>query len=215
MTPLSLFDLGSAIASTLLAFYVALAGYSAYRYTGRRYLLNFFAGFILLGVSFAILALLLQPTGSLTVNPGLEWVRHLVQLGGFLLIASSYVTKIRRGETALLVLFTFGVLAAVGFTLAVPGSAPRTSVADELVFLANALLALYVVNQVIGAAPGAGKFHSGLVVYGFGILAVSQYTWLIWSFDGGSLAFALAEALRLVGLAMLVLVVIPSEKQKG
>lgn len=200
-------------ASAFLAYFVAYKGYSAFKVTGRRYLVNFIAGFVILGTSYLVLPLVLQPPG-LTVSPSLEWVRLLAQASGFALVGSSYYTRARKGENIMLGAFLLLIIIATIVDILFPPLALRVSSTDALLFMVNAILALYIAHQVAFAGRPGGRFKVQLVGYGFGGLLASQYTWLVWSFDGGLFAFGLAQTMRLIGLAVLALAVVLVEKQE-
>src|SRR5207253_8095356 len=85
------------IVSTALAFAISVQVYRVYRYTSRSYLLNFFVSFIMLGASYYLLALPLQPTGSSLITRGLEWPRLIIQSVAYIMLASTYFSRTRRG----------------------------------------------------------------------------------------------------------------------
>jgi hypothetical protein len=199
------FSTAASFTSTVLAFIVALWTYRAYRVTGKRYLLNFMAGFLMLGVSFYLLRQGLPPFGSFAVYPEFQWPYLAARTGGYALIASAYYARKRHGETAILSIVILVVIAAISFLISSP-PVPGTYVnVDGYLSAANAILALYIFGKAAQGYVQLPRMRNALVVSGFGALALSQYSWVLWAFDGGTLAFAMAQLVRVVGLILLAL----------
>ena len=190
----------SSVASSLLAAVIAIQASRAYWFTKRRYLLNFVSGFFLMSISYYLLAFGLEPIGRLEIAAGFEWPRLVVQATAFALIASSYYSKDRSGERFFLA--GFAALGSLAFLFVLLAHPPNGG-ADEFVFLINTILSVYVFGKSAQGYQKGGTKESRLAVIGFGLLAVGQYTWLIWGLDGGDASFLFASSSRAIGLAII------------
>jgi hypothetical protein len=187
------------LASVLMALFIARRSYTAYNFTGRAHLINFSAGFLFLGVSY-LLALALN-----TVLPpdfGLNWwPRLLVELVGFALIGTSYYTKERKGSLALLVgillVFAFVTVLAESVQLFVGGAYTGGFHVMDLALVAYTLIQ---VSRSYTTRIVKGSFY---VSWGFGMLTLSEYTWVIWSYNNTFLTEAMASTLRFIALVLL------------
>lgn len=192
-------DAGGTFLSGLLALLIVRKAASAYSLTGKANLVDFSAGFFALSVSYFWLALTLLVLPFSEVG---QPVRVLVGVLGFSLVALSYFTKERAGSIALLA----GVVAA--FVVAWGSSLYLVSFSNDaflgMAHLLEVVLALYILFQV--SRSYTKRFVPGgiFVLWGFGFLAVSQYTWVIWSYVPSDLIAELAMVIRLLGLVSLV-----------
>jgi hypothetical protein len=195
-------SVGFGTLSTLLALLIGFQAYRAYRFTGRKYLVNFSASFLLLGGSYYLVGFLLTPFGSPAVNPPLEWERLVLQSTAYLLLASAYFSKSGRGEE--ITLFSLLAVAAISVPLLNLVSPPSEVPFDEYFYLLNFLLSIYVLARASRGYVSTQQRPATFAAAGFFLLTFSQFSWVIWDTDGGSVSLLFALLFRLLGLVVLV-----------
>ena len=210
LDPLLVLTLISLVACAVLAYFVGTRSVSAYNLTGRAHLVNLSAGFFCLGLSYvgsiAIIFTLYYPFGSNVIQNILSTSdlipRLLLELLGYALIASAYFSRDRAGSYALLILIMAASVGAIVSTAFLSVFQDLTWIGS--IHLLEATLAIYTLFQMGRSYTTRIVKNSIIVSWGFGMLAVSQYTWLIWSYDNFLLTAAFAVVFRVVGLAILV-----------
>ncbi len=193
----------TSIASSILAFVIAFQAYRAYRFTQRRYLLNFLFGFLMLGVSYYLIAFGIEVAQTPNIAQRFEWPRLIVQSIAFALIASAYYTKQKHSERVFLAGLIALAAIAVPLVLTQLASTVSVKLVDQYFFLVNFILSLYVFGKSGQGYTKTGRKESVIVISGFGLLALSQYTWFIWAFEGGTISFLAANLVRLLGLILI------------
>jgi hypothetical protein len=196
--PVFVYDIAGLLVSAALAFVVAKRSASAYSLTGRSNLVNFSAGFACLGISYVGIAALIVFYPN---NGPSNFLRLLIELLGFALIASSYYTRERKGSIGLLAGLVAAVSIALLYTLYF---GPLTGgIYDGIAHLLEMAFALYTLVQISRSYTKQIVPGSFFVSWGFGALTLSQYTWVIWSYSDLLLTQELAMTIRLVGLVLL------------
>jgi hypothetical protein len=198
------------IVSCVLTFIIGRRSASAYSLTGRSHLLNFSAGFFCLGLSYIATIVLVvalyypfPPNVIPTALDGSALVPRLfIELLGYALIASSYYSRERAGSLVLLVLLTVALVGAM-VSSTYYSVFSNMSISGTIHVLELALI-MYTLIQISRSYTTRIVRGSVYVSWGFGMLTLSQYTWMIWSFGDSSITAAFAVALRLLGLALLV-----------
>lgn len=186
----------------------------AYRFTGRRYLLNFAVGFFLLGLSFYIVAFALPPDLLAEVTPGYEWPRLIVQTAGFGLVASAYYGKKHRGETMVLL----STVSVVVVLLPVASEGVFNLIAFEVVdkyfFVLTGFLAFYVFTEAVRGTLQNLTMGNSVVIAGFASLAIGQYTLALWALDSGVYSAVIAQLWRILGLSLFTVVFLLSRTRR-
>ena len=192
-------EIVSAALSGIFALVIVWKSIGAYRVTERSHLLNFTAGLLCLAVSYAWLIPIIAtlPLGDVGRTP-----RIVMELLGFALVASSYLTRERSGSLWLLLLTAAAVAMATVSVYALPPFSDDTLLGTT--HLVELALMIFVVAQVTrsyarNVTPG-GLF----VFWGFGLFAVSQYTWAIWSYLPDNSLAEVAMTVRLLALVSLI-----------
>jgi hypothetical protein len=205
--------IGFGTLTTILAFLISFQAYRAYRFTGRRYLVNFVASFLLLGISFYLVGFLFSSVVSPVLQRNLEWVRLVMQAVAYGLLASAYFSRSRRGESLLLgVLVTAALVTIPLLNLVTP---PPPSPVNEYIYFAIFILTLYILTQVSRGYAVNQESVAFLATSGFGLLAFSQFSWFIWSADGGVISILFALLFRLFGLTLIVLSLVRLGEKRG
>jgi hypothetical protein len=196
---------GIASVSAILALVLAVQAFHAFGFTKRDYLLNFSAGFLLLGLSYVILIPLALgfhlPPNFADADDIVNYpVFTIMQTFGYTFIALAYTQTVRSKQ----VLIGFmGALIVIVIIILLPGSYVQESI-DILLYLLNVCLLGFVLYHMLKVMPPAD-----LVFLGFLFLAIHEYTALVGSIDEAVYnvpdegSFFIAEVLRLSGLCIL------------
>jgi hypothetical protein len=192
-------------ASAILSLVLALQAYHAFKYAKKDYLLNFSAGFLLLGLSFIILL----PLALGVKLPGRYGdaddivnypVFALMQTVGYALIALAYSqTPAARKFLVSLI----GFLVVLVTIVLLPHSIIPSSV-YVLFYLLNTGLLSFVLYHMLKLMP-----PTHLVFTGFLLLTLHEYTALIGAVNESiynypdDASFLIADLLRLTALCML------------
>ena len=199
MEPIALLEVAGSVLSGVFALVIGYRSVTAYRFTERPHLLNFAAGFVVLAASFFGLAVTLS---VLPMSHLGEPVRATLEMFGLGLVATSYLAKERPYSRVLLgALLAAAAVGALSTYLFVPFSNNFYVGSVRLVEMA---LALFVSLRVVQSyterlAPG-GVY----VIGGFGLLALAQYTWVIWAYVSDQGIAEVATFVRLLALIALV-----------
>ena len=191
-----------AIITSALAFFVGLQSYRAYRYTGRRYLLNFVAGFLLLGLSYSLFVFILMSLGSPETIALETWARLILDTGGFCLLAYAYYSRTHARQTMALAIVSATSIVSILF---VATARLQPTQFDNYFYFVNWLLVLYIALKSLRGYLHTESKQSILVTAGFLGLAFGQFSWMIWAVDNGIFSFVLAQILRTVSYLLILL----------
>ena len=193
-------------ASAILCLILSLQAYHSFRYVRKDYLLNFYAGFLLLGLCFVILVPLALGF-KLPANYGdaddiaSYPVFAVMQTIGYVLIALAY-SQTKRARNFLIVLV--GLLVVMVGLVLLPGSFVA-SFADIIMYLGNVMLLGFVLYHMLKVMP-----PTHLVFAGFLLLSIHEYTTLlatinetIYNYPDDS-SFMIADIIRLSALCILI-----------
>lgn len=191
--------------SAVLCFVLALQAYHSFRFVKKDYLLNFSFGFMLLGLSFAIvipfvLGFKLPSKFGDSDDIANYPVFAVMQTIAYVLIALAY-SQTRKSKNSLMLLI--GALVLVVVLVLLPNSFVPSSV-DVLMYVANVGLLGFILYHMLKVMP-----PTHLVFTGFLLLAIHEYTAFIASInesfynlpDEGS--FFIADIVRLAALCIL------------
>lgn len=160
------------VASSVLSLVLAFQAYHSFKYVRKDYLLDFSAGFMLLGLSFGILAWFslglklpghFQDVDDLVNYP----VFALMQSSGFILIALAYSQSVSARK---ILVGLMGFLISLVILIILPAFIVPSSI-DVLLYLLNAALLGLVLYHMLRVMPG-----THLVFAGFLLLAMCEYT---------------------------------------
>jgi hypothetical protein len=186
-------------ASTILAIVIALETYRAYEYTRKDYQLAFAVGFALLAASYALLVPLAfgikLPTIGYATSDILNYPpRMVIQSVGFILVALAY-SRTPRAKY-----FLYGLLALLGVLVVIvviPQTPEIPYSVNALLYLLNLALICYVLYSMLEKTK-----PTDLVMIGFLLMALSQYTGIVDALQGSELTYFLVQLTRLLSLVV-------------
>jgi hypothetical protein len=177
-----------------------------YQLTGKTQYLGLPIGFGFLGISYTVSTIL-----YLFFNfPELGWVQLFVRGFAFLVLAVTYYFSKAEKNAKLLWKIILGLLAAIFLVmiLLVTIVSPAISLADyqRCYFIIRALSAISLVYIALHALKNhAGTARAAIAsAMGFFLLAIEQYSELIWVTDRSYFALFGGLAFRLAGLAVFI-----------
>lgn len=185
--------------SVILALVIIFESYRAYKYTRRDYLLAFIWGFGLLAISYALLIPaqfgLKLPTIGYESGDILNYPpRLVVESAGFLLISLAYS---RTPKARYLLYGIVALLIALVLVVMLPNTPQVPYSVDALLYLLNLLLSCYIIYHMVEKTR-----PTDLVMIGFFLMAVSQYTGIINTLQGGELTYFLVQLTRILSLVV-------------
>ena len=189
--------LASIIALGILAV-VCYQVYTSYRYTRKKYLLNFLGGFILLGLTYGIILVF----GNNEAN----YPARLVLRGfAYVLIALSYSYASKHALVTKLLLGLVAVQAVVMSIYILPILDFLNPTIDAATAVANMVVIFYIINRTI-VSPIRTK-QTNYVTYAFILFLLTEYTGLIHSIQVIDYVTYIALAIRTIALAFCLLAV--------
>lgn len=181
----------------ILTLVIVFESYRAYRYTKRDYLLAFVWGFVLLAISYAFLipyqfGIRLPTLGYESGNILNYPPRLVIESAGYLLIGLAYsrtpwAKYFLYSIVALLIVLVYIVILPI--TPEVPYSV------DALLHLLNLAVICYILYHMLEKTR-----PTDLVILGFVVMAVNQYTGIIDTLQAGELTHFLVEIARVLSL---------------
>jgi len=200
----SLILLASGLVSATFALVVAGSTLKLFRVVRRDYLLGLPIGFSFLALGY------LSSSASYALpalTDPLTWLALLCQSYGFAFVAVTYLLKksSRWGSAAEWLVSIMLILAVIAATVIVVQieRIPSYQAFDEALSITNIFLLAYI---LIDLYPRVGADRHGIgtaILASYAVLAVSQYSYLLWRLDGGFWSFSMAHLLEFIGLAVL------------
>jgi len=189
--------------SAILALIIAFETYQAYKYTRIAYLQAFIVGFALLAISYALLIPLIfgvkLPTSGYPTSDILDYPpRFAIQSVGFILIALAY-SRTPRAKYIMYALL--GLLAVFVILDMLPTNIfPEVPYSyNTLLYILNLILIFYVLYHMLEKMK-----PTDLVIMGFLLMALSQYTSIIDALQGSELTRFLVQLTQLFSLAVFI-----------
>jgi len=202
------------ILSTVLAFVLVYYFVRAYQLTRSLYLFGLPCGFLLLASSYVFLGVSLLYENNMAVSEMFLWLRLIMQSYGFAFIAFAYYFSSKTNEASERVLRMISLPSVVTIILVFGAlyftppflELPPASVADEWFKVLNLVFLGYVIWHLFRhlASPHKEAYGSVWAPLAFSVLALGQYSMLIWGIDGSQIAFIFAHIARLASLTLFI-----------
>ncbi len=202
--------------AAFLAFVIAVQAFHAYRRTEGDYLLNFFVGFTLLGISSIVLiplslGIYVPTCCGATTNIEDYPLRLVTQSFAFVLIGLAYAQNRKEKELFYIVSSLLAVV-VVGVML------PQITIPillNTLLRILNTGVLVYILYRMLRFIMRSELGHPiDLVFVGFLLITLSQYSWIVYNFDSGTFSYFAAKLLQLIGLGSLFVAFLVSERPK-
>jgi hypothetical protein len=201
----SLIPLAIELVSAMLALAVAGSTLKLFHVVRRNYLLGLPVGFSFLALGY------LSSSASYALpalTDPLTWFALLCQTYGFAFVAVTYLLKknSRLGRVAQWLISIMIILAVIAATIIVVQTEriPSYQTFDEAFSITNIFLLSYILIELYPKVRADRHGIGTAILASYAVLAVSQYSYLLWRLDGGFWSFSMAHVLEFIGLAILV-----------
>ena len=204
------------VVSAILCFVLLRFMIKPYQATGESRYLGLPAGFGFLGVSYVFMGVALYFESSLFINE-IKWIQLFTQAYAFAFLATTYYfsnkpaknTRLQWDITYAGLVFIAVVSYLVVFEPPMFGL-PTYKTVDEYFRLFSIICLAYISIHTLRSHVSRPNPKTIWIPLSYLLLGFSQYSFLVWSLDSSSSAYAGAHLLRLSGLLIFLFVVYQS-----